>query len=332
MLRMKTIAATGAVLALAAGTAACSSDASKPAGGTAPGGGGKKTVELITGVKSDPFYITMTCAAKAEAAKLGVGFKADGSAQWDVAVQRPIIDAVGAAKPDGLLVSPVDTAALTPSLTQLQNAGTKIVLVDTVVSDTSVGVSRISSDNEAGGKVAAQALAKLMGDKGSAIVISVKPGISTTDARIKGFTEEMQANHPGITLLPVLYDDDLPATAATQIQSTLAAHPDLGGVFAGNTNTGQGIATGLQAAGKQGTVKVAAFDAEPDEVQALTNGTLQVLVAQDPAAIGAQGVDQAVAAIGGKAVTAQIGTTMVAITKDNMGDPGVSKYFYKGSC
>jgi ABC-type sugar transport system substrate-binding protein len=322
----KIYAATGAILTLLA-AAGCSSSKS----GT-PAAAGKKTVELITGVKSDPFYITMTCAAKTEADKVGVNFKADGSAQWDVAVQRPIIDSVAATKPDALLISPVDTAALTPSLQQIQSAGTKVVLVDTSVTDASIGVSRISSDNEAGGRTAAKALAQLMGDKGSAIVISVKPGISTTDARIKGFTEEMQANHPDISLLPVLYDNDLPATAATQIQATLAAHPDLGGVFAGNTNTGQGIATGLQAAGKQGVVKVAAFDAEPDEIQALTNGTLQVLVAQDPGGIGTQAVDQALAALQGKPVTAQIGTSMVAITKDNMTDPNVSKYFYKASC
>jgi len=159
------------------------------------------------------------------------------------------------------------------------------------VTDPSVGITRISSDNEKGGHVAAQALAKLMGDKGSVIVISVKPGVSTTDARIKGFTDEM-AGHPGIKVLPTLYDNDLPATAASQIQSTLAAHPDLGGVFAGNTNTGQGIATGLKQAHKQGMVKVAAFDAEPDEITALQAGTVQVLVAQEPAAIGTQGVDQ----------------------------------------
>lgn len=256
----------------------------------------------------------------------------DGSAQWDVAVQRPIVDSVAASRPDGLLISPVDTAALTPALSQLQNSGTKVVLVDTTVSDTSIGVSRISSDNEAGGRTAAKALAELMGDKGSAIVISVKPGVSTTDARIKGFSEEMKANHPAITLLPVLYDNDLPATAASQIQATLAAHPDLGGVFAGNTNTAQGVSTGLQAAGRQGKVKVAAFDAEPDEITALKNGTLDILVAQDPAGIGVQGVDQALAAIEKKEVTAQIGTTMVAITKANMDDPAVSKYIYKAAC
>ena len=110
-----------------------------------------------------------------------------------------------------------------------------MALVDTTVSDSSVGITRISSDNEKGGRVAADALAKLMNEKGSVIVISVKPGVSTTDARIKGFTEEM-AKYPGIKVLPTLYDNDLPATAASQIQSTLAAHPDLGGAFAGNTN------------------------------------------------------------------------------------------------
>lgn len=323
--RPRTIAGCCAVLALVgATTAAC--------GDSGSSGSGKKSLQLITGVKSDPFYITMACAAQKEAAKQGAKLTVNGSAQWDVSVQRPIIDSVAATHPDGLMISPVDTAALTPSLSQIQNSGTKVVLVDTAVDDKSIGVSRISSDNEAGGKQAAKALAQLMGDKGSAIVISVKPGVSTTDARIKGFTEEMKAAHPGITLLPVLYDNDLPATAASQIQATLAAHPDLGGVFAGNTNTAQGISTGLQAAGKNGKVKVAAFDAEPDEITALKNGTLDVLVAQDPGAIGTQGVDQALAAIDKKKVTAQIGTTMVAITKANMNDTAVSKYFYKAAC
>jgi ribose transport system substrate-binding protein len=319
------VLAAGLTALVLAGTAACGSGGGSSAGG-------HKTITLITGVKSDPFYITMTCAAQAEAKAKGFGFTADGSAQWDVSVQRPLIDSVAASRPNGLMIAPVDTSALTPSLKQIQAAGTKLALVDTTVSDPSVGITRISSDNEKGGQVAADALAQQMGGKGSVVVISVKPGVSTTDARIKGFTEEMAAKYPGMAVLPTLYDNDLPATAASQIQSTLAAHPDLGGVFAGNTNTGQGIATGLQQAGKQGAVKVAAFDAEPDEVAALKAGTLQVLVAQDPAAIGTEAVDQLAAAFSGRPVEKQIGTTMVAITKDTMNDPNVSKYFYKAGC
>ena len=311
---------------------ACGKSGTGTGTGSGSGNLSGKTVQLIVGVKDDPFYITMTCGAQAEAQKEGVKFSANGSAQWDVSQQRPIIDSVAATKPAGLLISPVDTDALTPDLKQLQDGGTKVVLVDTTVTDNSIGVSRISSDNEAGGKTAADALAKQMGDKGSAIVISVKPGVSTTDARIKGFQDQIKAAHPNITLLPVQYDNDDPAKAAQIVQSTVAAHPDLAGVFADNVKTAEGVAAGVNQAGKKGAIKISAFDAGPTQVQDLKNGTVQVLIAQDPAAIGVQGVQQAVAAIQGKPVQASIGTTLVAITSDNMNDPNVSRYFYKGSC
>ena len=317
-----------AVLLAAAGCGKSSSGGNGGGSGDLSG----KTVQLIVGVKDDPFYITMICGAQEEAKKQGVKFSSNGSAQWDVSQQRPIIDSVAATKPAGLLISPVDTDALSPDLKQMQSAGTKVVLVDTTVSDNSIGVSRISSDNEAGGKTAADALAKEMGDKGSAIVVSVKPGVSTTDARIKGFEAQIKAAHPNITLLPVQYDNDDPAKAAQIVQSTVAAHPDLAGVFADNVKTAEGVAAGVNQAGKKGAIKISAFDAGPQQVQDLKNGTVQVLIAQDPASIGVQGVQQAVAAIQGKSVQATIGTTLVAITASNMNDPNVSKYFYKGSC
>ncbi|OLB80179.1 MAG: sugar ABC transporter substrate-binding protein [Actinobacteria bacterium 13_2_20CM_2_71_6] len=328
----KTTTAVAAVAVLLLPLAGCgkSNSTSNTGGGTGDLAG--KTVQLIVGIKDDPFYITMTCGAQAEAQKQGVKFAANGGAQWDVSQQRPIVDSVAATRPAGLLIAPVDTDALTPDLKQMQSAGTKVVLVDTTVTDASVGVSRISSDNESGGKTAADALAKEMGDKGSAIVISVKPGVSTTDARIKGFEAQVKAAHPGITLLPVQYDNDDPAKAAQIVQATIAAHPDLGGVFADNVKTAEGVAAGVNQAGKKGAIKISAFDAGPQQVQDLQNGTVQVLIAQDPASIGAQGVQQAVAAIQGKPVQGSIGTTLVAITAQNMSDPNVSKYFYKGSC
>jgi ABC-type sugar transport system substrate-binding protein len=331
MKKSRICVAVGMTAVLLTTTAACSSSKPKAsaAGSNSLSG---KTIELITGVKDDPFYITMTCAAQAEAKKLGVGFKSNGSAAWDVSQQRPIIDSVAATKPAGLLISPVDTVALTPDLKQMQDSGTKVVLVDTTVTDAGIGVSRISSDNAAGGKTAADALAAQMGNKGSVIVVSVKPGVSTTDARIQGFTNEIKTAFPNITLLPVQYDNDDPAKAAQIVQATVAAHPDLGGVFADNVKTAEGVAAGVTQAGKKGIIKISAFDAGPEQVQDLQNGTVQVLIAQDPGSIGAQGVEQAVASIEGKPVQASIGTTLVAITSQNMNDPNVSKYFYKSSC
>src|SRR6266516_1945549 len=81
------VAVTATVLA-AAGCGNSSSSNNSSSSGDLSG----KTVQLITGVKDDPFYITMTCGAQEEAKKLGVQFKSNGSAQWDVSQQRPIID------------------------------------------------------------------------------------------------------------------------------------------------------------------------------------------------------------------------------------------------
>ena len=135
--RTACVAVTVSAVLLAAG--ACGKSSS---GGSSSGGGSgdlsSKTVQLIVGVKDDPFYITMICAAQAEAKKLGVKFQSDGSAQWDVSQQRPIINSVAATKPAGLLISPVDTEALTPDLKQMQSTGTKVVLVDTTVTDPSL--------------------------------------------------------------------------------------------------------------------------------------------------------------------------------------------------
>src|SRR5256885_16469230 len=99
------VAVVGVPLLLA--PAACGSSSS---GGASTGSGSGnlsgKTVQLIVGVKDDPFYITMTCGAQAEAQKEGVKFSANGSAQWDVSQQRPIIHAGAATKPARPPLSP----------------------------------------------------------------------------------------------------------------------------------------------------------------------------------------------------------------------------------
>jgi ribose transport system substrate-binding protein len=103
-------------------------------------------------------------------------------------------------------------------------------------------------------------------------------------------------------------------------------------VFATNLFSAQGVATGVRQAGKSGTVKVVGFDAGPDQIKQLKAGQVQALVAQKPYDIGQQGVQQAVAALTGKKVTANIGTTSLIITKANVNQPSVKKYIYKASC
>ena len=324
-------AACAAILALA--VAACGSDNNSS---TSTSGGGASTtaakknykMTLIAGVKGDEFYITMNCGAQAKAKELGVTLDFQGPDKFDASLQTPVVNAVAAKKPDAVLVAPTDTKAMFAPIQQMSQNGTKIVLVDTTLDQPDMAVSQIASDNEAGGKAAAAALAKLIGGKGKVFVVNVKPGISTTDARGKGFEDGAKAL--GLTYVGQQYDDDDAAKAAAVTKAALAKNPDLKGIFATNLFSAEGAATGIREAGKVGQVKIVGFDAGPKQVQDLKDGVVQGLIAQKPADIGAQGVQQAYNALTGKATTKKIGTGSVAITKANLDQN--QDALYKSSC
>jgi ABC-type sugar transport system substrate-binding protein len=327
-----------AVTAMGMGLAACSSNssssnaspsASKSSAASSAAG---KTLELVVGTKSDDFYVTMECGAEAEAKALGVNLTVTGPADFTPTEQAPILNAVAVSKPDALIVAPTDTSALNPELSRISSEGTKIVFVDTTTDDPSIAVSHITSNNVGGGELAAQDLAQQIGGKGTVAVIDVNPGISTTEARIQGFDEEMKAHYPGVTVLSTQYDQDSAATAASEAASDISAHPNLAGVFATNVLTAEGAATGVQHAGRAGKVKVATFDADPEQMQALQSNAIQLAIAQSPYLEGEDGVQQAVNALTGKPVTANIGTPLEAITRQNMNEPAIQQYVYKSSC
>lgn len=324
---IRTTVASVAVIGLAAALAsACGSSGSG-------GGSSTKTMELIVGTKSDDFYVTMECGAEAEAKKLGVKLTVTGPATFSVPEQKPLIDAAEVTKPDALIVAPTDSAALDPDLQKVEKAGTKLIFVDTSSANPALGLSRISSNNMQGGVVAADALGAAIGGKGTVAVISVAKGVSTTDARIAGFQQEMASKFPGVTLLAEQNDDaDSVGQATAFIEGDLAAHPDLAGAFAANVITAQGAASGVAHAGKTGKIKLATFDADPTQMSMMTAGTIQLAIAQEPALEGADGVEQALNAIEGKHVTANIATPLIAVTTSNMNDASVKPYIYESSC
>jgi ribose transport system substrate-binding protein len=287
-------------------------------------------LQFIQGVAGDEFYITMQCGIQAEAAKLGVSVKTQGGQKFDPTVQKPILDSVVAAKPDAILIAPTDVTAMQAPLNSASGAGIKIVLVDTTVKDPSIAVSAIASDNEGGGKAAFDAIKQLNPNGGKVMVMSVDPGISTTDARVKGFEDAVNQDSK-FKYLGVQYSHDDPATAANIMGSALQKDPDIVGVFAANLFSAEGTATGVRQAGKGAQVKIVGFDAGPNQVKALKEGTVQALVAQEPGVIGQYGVDAAVTALEGGSPTPKVQTGFTIITKDTVDGEGAAAV-YKSSC
>jgi ribose transport system substrate-binding protein len=324
--------AVASIAGLAAVTAACGgSDSNSSSSGSSSSGSSSKSYKLtlIAGVKGDQFYITMNCGAQAAAKAAGATLDFQGPDQFDASLQTPIVNAVAAKKPDAVLIAPTDTRALYAPIKQLADNGSKVVLVDTTLEKADMAVSQIASDNLAGGQKAAETLLQLTGGKGKYLVVNVKPGISTTDARGKGFEDALKGKS-GVQYLGQQYNNDDPAKAASIVTATLAKNPDLKGIFATNLFAAEGSASGLRQAGKLGQVKIVGFDAGPKQVEDLKQGTVQALIAQQPSEIGKQGVEQAIAALKGEQTKPKIGTGFSVITKDNLATS--QDALYKSSC
>jgi ribose transport system substrate-binding protein len=349
MKRSLSVPAAGAAAALLVGvTAACSSSssstsasgastsgASASAASTSSGSaasGKSYNMTFIQGVAGDGFYVTMGCGMQAEAKKLGnVTVNVQGPSQFDSTLQNPIIESVTASHPSAILIAPDDVSASRPPIASAMAAGIKVVLVDTTLTDPSGAVSQISSDNTAGGADAFAAVKQLVPGGGQVFVVNTKPGISTTDQRTAGFAAAAKAD-PKFSYVGVQYDNDTASVAAQVTLAELQKNPGIVAIFATNLFSAEGAATGIRQAGKAGKVKVIGFDADPDQITALKQGTVQALIAQSPYTIGTDAVDQAVAALSGEPTTPKIGTKFTIITSANLNSAASQAAIYKTSC
>ncbi|MGU7771693.1 ABC transporter substrate-binding protein [Burkholderia sp. MR1-5-21] len=316
----KAVLGSAALLALAASAHA---DATHP------------VIALLPGV-TDPFYFTMHRGAERAAKEEKAELLFQVPRAWNTTEQVPILKALIAKHPDVLLVSPVDSQQLIEPLKEAADAGIKVITVDTYIGNghyqTGKGpadfpISYIASDNVEGGRVAARALAKAIGDKGTVYCESNKPGISSTDDRSMGFMDEMK-KHPNIKVLQTQYNGDDANVAASHVGAVLARNPDLAGVFGANVFAGAGAAQGVRNAGKLGAIKVVAFDAIPGIDRDIKSGLISIAIAQKPDDMGYYGVKYAVDAIRGKKIPAYKSTDFVILDKSNIDQPGVAQHIY----
>lgn len=301
-------------------------------GSSSGSGGGKRyKIVYVQGIAGNPFYTSVSCGAQEEAQKLGVDFSFQGATTFGPPAQIQILDAVTAAKPDAILISITDPKAMIPPLQAAKDNGAKIVAVDGDLEDKSIAVTNIQSNNVQGGMLAGERMAELTGGKGKVMSLANGSTSPVTVQRLQGFADAIK-KHPGMTYLGPQYTANATAKAASAVSSTIAANPDLVGVFAASTNNTEGAATGVQEAGKKGVVKVIGYDTSDPIVADIRSGVVDADVVQYPVEVGRQALRAAVAALKGEKVQRNIETPFVIATPKNIDSAEVQKYVYKTHC
>jgi ribose transport system substrate-binding protein len=285
---------------------------------------------LITYVPKDtnsPYWLVVKAGADAAAKKYGARVQMLGpSVPTDIASQVSIVNDQITRRVDAILLTAGDKKALVPAAERARREGVPFITVDSGV-DSDAPLSYIATDNVSASKVAAEVLAKLMGNKGKALLMSFVAGSQTAAEREQGFKQGI-SQFRDVQLIGTQYSLADATRAMSIMDNVLTATPDLAGVFTSEEKTGAGVARQLEISGKAKDIKFVAFDASDALIQALQKGIVDALVVQQPYQMGYLGVEFAVKAIRGESIPAFVETPTVVVTRDNFNDPDIQKILY----
>lgn len=290
-------------------------------------GGGKARIAVVPKGTTQSFWLGVKAGAEDAAREFGVEVIWQGPAkETDVAGQKRIIETFINQKVDAIVMAACDETALIPTVEQADRQGIPVVTIDSGVKS-DVPRSFVATDNIAGAREAARALAGLVGGKGEVGLIPFVKGAATSNMREEGFKREI-AKFKDIRLVSVLYSNSDIMQGIRATEDMLTAHPKLAGIFAANEGGAIGAARALDLRKLGGVVKLVAFDGSAAEISALQKGTIQALIVQNPYKMGYEGVKAAVSAIKGKPVPRRIDTGVTVVTKRNLNEPKVQSVLY----
>lgn len=300
-------------------------------------GADKIKIGFLPGVV-DPFYQVMQLGVEKAAKDLGIEVVTQVPQSWGVEQETPLLNAmVARGDLNYIITAPVDKDQMVAPLQAALDAGIKVITVDTFLGDGDYAngavkfpLSYIGSDNEMGGRIAADGLAKAIGEKGTVYINSTNPNVSSVEAREKGFAAEMKEKYPNITVLGPDYNLDDQNKAQQQTAAVLQQHPDLAGVFGTNVFSAGGAGTAVANAGLTGKVQVVAYDATKQAMDLMSKGTVSLVLAQKPFDMGYLAVEFALADNAGvTSLPRRVETGFAILDKDNANDPAFSRFVYQ---
>lgn len=256
---------------------------------------GSGAVGFSVSTLNNPFFVSLSEGAKAEAEKQGVKLVVVDAGD-DAAKQTNDIEDLISRNVSVLIVNPVDSDAVAPAVQNAVSKGIKVISVDRVVNGVEVDC-QIASDNVAGAKMATEYLVELIGEGAKAAELEGVPGASATIDRGAGFHEAADAALEVVASQTANFNR---AEGMNVMENILQSSPEVKGVFAHNDEMALGAVEAVAASGKD--IKIIGFDATEDAVTAVKAGKMAATVAQKPELMGETAVQTAMKLINGETV------------------------------
>ena len=188
----------------------------------------------------------------------------------------------------GIVLAPLDFDVLESPVARAQKKGIPVVIIDSRLKGESGKdyVSFVASDSRNGGMLAAEEMARLIGEKGKVTVLRFDVGQANLTEREEGFIralgkyKDIQVDAEIRIGKPTMEE----VTAAGMSMIDRLKNTD--GLFCSSESLTKGMLGALRKANLAGKIKFIGFDTSTPLVEALKKGEINALVAQDPTKMG----------------------------------------------
>ena len=154
---------------------------------------------------------------------------------------------------DALVVLPQDGEALTPVAQKAEAAGIPVINVDRLFTQPDAATATILGDNYDIGVQAADYITEELGCQGNVVEIQGLAGISVTEDRTKGFTDQLAKNCPdgGIEIVASQPGDFNPDTGLKVMENILQAEDQIDAVYTHDDDMAQGVVQAIRNSGRE---------------------------------------------------------------------------------
>jgi len=229
--RVGALAALAVTVALVATGCAASGDGGDGGGGD----GGNLAVTFLPKNLGNPYFDTSSKGGKAAVEEFGGTFAEVGPTEAAPDAQVSFINTLTQQGVGGIVVSANDPEAICDALNEARDAGIKVVTFDSDTNPDCRDLFINQATAEGIAKVQVDLISEQIGDEGEVAILSATANATNQNAWIELMKADLEANHPNITLVDVVYGDDDDQTSFDKTAALLQTHPNLKGIISPTT-------------------------------------------------------------------------------------------------
>jgi len=237
------------------------------------------------------------------------------SFETEIEVQNRMIEEAIEMRPDAIVLAPVDFTKTLPYAKKVEEAGIKLVILDSVMEE-EIGCCVVATDNlKAGYRMGEYMKPYLREDSVIGIVEHIK-GVSTAVEREQGLRDALGEYEKNI--VDIRFGESSYDKSYEQTKEMLTENPDINVIFSLNEDSSAGAARAVRDMGLAEEVSMVGFDSSLEEIQFLESGVFDAIVVQRPVNMGYLGISMAYQAARSQEVPKEVESGSVLITKETI--------------